>query len=142
MSVNAEILKNALKKAKESLPKAHAPYSGLQVACALKLEGVDGLVMGVNVENASFGGTICAERSAIVSAISQYGKKKIEFVVVISTFKGAAIPPCGMCLQVLSEFVDEDCPIYLGGVDSLDQGRPFKDFLPLAFKAESLPGHS
>ncbi len=132
-------VEKAFEKAKQALSNAHAPYSNLHVACALKLRDRDTEVIGVNVENASYGGTICAERSALVSAVSQFGSPDIEFAVVISSFQGASIPPCGLCLQVLQEFVARDCPIYLGGASGLTEKRLFKEFLPLAFSAKSLP---
>ncbi len=132
-------VEKAYEKAKQALANAHAPYSNLQVACALKLRDRDQEIVGVNVENASYGGTICAERSALVSAVSQFGAVNVEFVVVISSFQGPSIPPCGLCLQVLQEFVSRDCPIYLGGSTGLTEKRLFKEFLPLAFSAESLP---
>ncbi len=126
-------------QAQQALANAYSPYSGLKVACAIQLRGHDSPVMGVNVENASYGGTICAERSAMVSAISQFGKPVVEHIVVISTFKGVSIPPCGLCLQVLQEFVTPTCPIYLGNETALTEQRVFKDFLPLAFSSDQLP---
>ena len=126
-------------KAAMALNRAYAPYSGLHVACAIQFKGDEPPFIGVNVENASYGATICAERSAICSAISQQGKKPIEFVVVISNFHGGPITPCGMCLQVLKEFISEDTPVYLGDPKSIQAKHLFKEFLPLAFSAEMLP---
>ena len=118
-SVN-EAYKDALK----ALKNAHSPYSGLQVACAIQRQGAGSADIGVNVENASYGGTICAERSAVVSMVSQYGVSPIEFVVVVSSLSGDPIPPCGLCLQVLSEFLDSDCPIFLGNAQGLQEAVP------------------
>jgi cytidine deaminase len=132
-------LSKAHKQAVEAMKRAHAPYSHLQVACAVKLRGKEECVVGVNVENASYGGTICAERSALVSMVSQFGRQEIEFVVVISSFQGGPIPPCGICLQVLKEFVSEDCPIHLGDASGVKKTHLFKEFLPLAFSADMLP---
>lgn len=139
MKTLSPAVESAYEKVKAALNRAYAPYSGLHVGCALKLKGQDEPVLGVNVENASYGGTICAERSAIVSMVSQFGKKDIEFVIVISDYKGQAIPPCGLCLQVLNEFVGKDCEIYLGSPEQLSRHHTFSEFLPLAFSAEMLP---
>lgn len=123
------------------LKNSHSPYSGLQVACALKLKGQDQPVFGVNVENASYGATICAERSAIVRALSEKGGPlEIDYLLVISSYQGEPISPCGICLQVLAEFVTPQLKIYLGDCTSVVREGFFKDFLPQAFSKESLPG--
>ena len=85
MDPKSPAVASAYEKAKQALGRAHAPYSKLQVACAIKSGAQKEAVVGVNVENASYGGTICAERSAVVSLVSQFGKTPIEFVVVISS---------------------------------------------------------
>ena len=131
---------DAFKLAQNSLAHSHSPYSGLQVACALKIKNQSEIITGVNVENASYGATICAERSAVVAAVSRWGASiEFEFALVISTFKGEAIAPCGMCLQVLSEFADEQFPIYLGDAKKLTSENKLSDFLPKAFSSQSLP---
>jgi cytidine deaminase len=90
--------------------RAYAPYSKFHVGAALLCD--DGTVVpGCNVENASYGGTICAERSAVVSAISQ-GKRGRFVACVVATPGPEASSPCGMCRQVLFEF-GRDLPILL-----------------------------
>ena len=91
-----------LRAAAESvLAHAHAPYSRFRVAAALLAE--DGRVLtGVNVENASYGLTVCAERNAIASAVGQGVRRMLGMVVVCSSFAPAT--PCGACRQVLCEF--------------------------------------
>ena len=109
----------------------------------MKLKEPDVCVPGVNVENASYGGTICAERSAIVSAVSQFGSNlSFDFAVVISTFDQGPIPPCGMCLQVFKEFVDDSFRIYLGDKNGLSQSFTMAEFLPHAFSSKQLPTDS
>jgi cytidine deaminase len=87
--------------ARAALAHAHAPYSGFHVAAALLTD--DGRVfVGVNVENSSFGLTVCAERNAIAAAIAA-GARHVRALVVACSGDAAA-PPCGACRQVLSEF--------------------------------------
>ncbi|KAI9571996.1 cytidine deaminase [Boletus coccyginus] len=93
---------------------AYAPYSNFRVGAALLC--TDGSVIkGCNVENASYGGAICAERTAIVKAVSE-GKK--DFVAMaITTDVPTALSPCGICRQVLREFCPLDTPILLVPAD-------------------------
>jgi cytidine deaminase len=141
MSTIPQALNQAHTQLKKILKNSYAPYSKLHVACALKVEDREELIFGVNVENASYGGTLCAERSAIVSKVSQMGEgPQIEFVLIISDLPQGPIPPCGLCLQVLSEFLKPQTPIYLGDVDSVSRVHQLKDFLPLSFSSEMLPG--
>ncbi len=90
--------------AKNVLKNSYAPYSGVHVAAALLAE--DGSVfLGVNVENASLGLTICAERAAVASAVTA-GKRRFKAIAVV-TDAPEPLPPCGACRQVLYEFADE-----------------------------------
>jgi cytidine deaminase len=138
MKLSTDVEK-AHKLAVKSLKNSHSPYSRLRVASALKIKSQKEPICGVNVENASFGATICAERSALVSAQSQFGKMKVEFIVIISDFKGGPIPPCGMCLQFLSELADPSLPIFLGDSKKIHIKQKLKDFLPLSFSKKMLP---
>ncbi len=96
-----------LKQAREVLARAYAPYSGYRVAAALLAE--DGSVyLGVNVENASYGLTLCAERAALAAAVSD-GERRFLALAVVSEKKPDPVP-CGACRQVLSEFAS-DCRI-------------------------------
>lgn len=89
------------------LKNAHCPYSGIQVAAAVEyeIEGETHVAYGVNVENVSYGLTICAERSAISNAVVN-GMKYIKSLYVMSN-QSEAISPCGACRQVVCEFMDD-----------------------------------
>lgn len=90
-----------LKKAQEVSKNAYAPYSGFVVgACVLGESG--NIYSGCNVENASYGLTVCAERNAIANAIAS-GEKFIQAVAIYSPNRFDC-PPCGACRQVISEF--------------------------------------
>ena len=89
---------------------AYARYSGFQVGAALLLSNRE-VVTGTNVENSSFGLTICAERSAMVRAVALYGPQIRVKAVAIVNLNHAASPPCGACRQVLSEFMDGSAPV-------------------------------
>ena len=83
---------------------AYAPYSHFQVGAALLCN--DGTVVtGCNIENASYGATICAERTAVVKAVSS-GVQQFQKIAIVCS-EGTQAYPCGICLQVLSEFMSE-----------------------------------
>ena len=103
-----------LKQAKNALQNAYAPYSSFYVAAAL--ECADGSIFtGINIENASYGATLCAERSAFAAAITQ-GKRDFVRILIIGG-KGGEItdfcPPCGICRQVMGEFCKKEFEIIL-----------------------------
>ncbi len=120
------------KAAKQVLDNAYSPYSKVNVASAI-IDNEDRIFSGVNVENTSFGLTICAERSAIVSAISN-GAKGIRAVLIISTL--GAIPPCGACRQVIAEFAEPSTPIYLADSEGIRTEITIGELLPHAFKLD------
>lgn len=122
----------AIKLAWEVRERAHAVYSDFQVGAALYLPDQDLLVTGVNVENVSYGATICAERSAVVSAISTYGKTNYGFIAIATDIDPPA-SPCGMCLQVLAEFCPPDMPVYLVNAKGLQLASTLRGFLPRSF---------
>ena len=102
-----------LRAAVETSQKAHAPYSNFHVGAAL-LASDGTVVTGCNVENASYGLTICAERNAIFHAVAT-GRTKFKAVAVVAD--GEAIPyPCGACRQVLAEFCGPKTPVFIASV--------------------------
>lgn len=131
-------LEQGLAVAREAMARARAPYSKFRVGAALKLKGADRWVHGCNVENSSYGGTVCAERIAVFSAISQYDHEQFEALVLITQTPGGDLP-CALCLQVLSEFVSPDFPIYSADLNGIQKNYQFKELLPHPFDKANLP---
>lgn len=123
---------NSYQKALEAQNNSYSPYSNFPVGAAFKFKGIDKVYTGCNVENISFGGTICAERSAIVSAVSNEGTHSIEYAIVVADTKEATLP-CAICLQFMSEFTKEDFPVYLGNKTGLLKKYTFRELLPHSF---------
>ncbi len=126
-----------LDKAIEIKKMAYAPYSNVTVGAAL-LTADDTLYTGVNIENASYGATNCAERTAIFKAVSD-GHTKMKAIAIASNLK-EFITPCGICRQVLVEFGTPDMTIILGDADdyvvyTLEELLPMS-FTPVALKGE------
>ena len=116
---------------RKAAKKAYSPYSEFKVGAALQLSNGE-VVTGANVESISYGLTICAERSALVSAVSRFGPKiRIEAVAVTNLNDGAS-PPCGACLQLLSELIEREAPVVYPVADGM-RTRPFSELLPEAF---------
>jgi cytidine deaminase len=96
--------------ARRARSRAHAPYSRFTVGAAV-LDERGRIHAGCNVENTSYGLTVCAERNAVAAAVVA-GARRIVAVAVVTGADPAA-PPCGACRQVLAEFGDEDLPVLL-----------------------------
>lgn len=116
----------------KSAGNAYAPYSGFRVGAALRLTNGE-IVTGTNVENVSYGLTICAERSALVRAVSQFGPGIRIEAAAVANLNAAPSPPCGACRQVLSEFILPDAPVIFPGEDG-PHTMLFRELLPLAFE--------
>lgn len=114
---------------------AYAPYSKYLVGAALITTQSPQIFAGCNVENASYGATICAERNAVLSAVAALGKIEIKTLVLVTR---EPAPPCGMCLQVLSEFCAPETAIFLATPENITHKRALSDFLPLQFSPEHL----
>ena len=139
MPIAPELAEKLRQAATLAAQNAYAPYSEFRVGAALLL--TDGsIVTGGNVENVSYGLTICAERSAVVRAISEKGPSIRIAAIAVDNLNGAASPPCGACRQVLSEFTTEDALIFFPSIFG-PENRPFADLLPFSFKLAS-PGES
>lgn len=130
------MLEKLIESAIEAKKFSHSPYSKFRVGAALLTED-DEIITGCNVENASYGLTICAERVAIFKAYSE-GKRKFKKIVITSDDKNFC-PPCGACRQIIWELCG-DIDVIL--VDGNKNTKVFKasDFLPFPFGDENLKG--
>lgn len=136
-----EQVKNAkmlIEKAFEARENAYAPYSGFQVGACIRTR--DGqFILGANIENAAYGSTNCAERSAVFSAYSQgYRRDEIEALAIVTKTEKITTP-CGACRQVLSELLDWDTPILLSnGTETIVTN--IAKLLPDSFGSADLEG--
>lgn len=116
---------------------AYAPYSRFHVGAALRL--ADGrIVAGANVENASYGLSCCAERTAVFTAVAQGARALQEVLVVADTDR--PVPPCGACRQVLAEFAAQGVAVWLVGKTSSSR-TTIGEILPGAFGPQDLGIH-
>lgn len=125
-------LDKLLKLAEQAAQNSYAPYSRFRVGAALRLTNGE-IVTGTNVENVSFGLTICAERAALVRAVSQFGPEIRIDVVTVANLNGQPSPPCGACRQMLSEFILPDAPVVFPSAAGT-RTMAFRDVLPLSFE--------
>ena len=130
--------KELIKTALEAREKAYCPYSNFKVGAAVLFE--DGIIYsGSNIENASFGGTNCAERTAIFKGVHE-GNREIKAVAVVGDINGYTYP-CGICRQVIAEFiVDENVPIIIIKNENEYIVKTFEEILPGVFSKKDLNG--
>lgn len=123
-----------LEAARKSLERAYAPYSRFKVAAAV-LDDQGRVHTGVNVENLSYGLSICAERAAIFAAVAA-GARRITAVAVTSS-AAELLSPCGACRQVIAEFAPPEAPVFC---DSPSEPRRWsvRELLPDGFLASHL----
>jgi cytidine deaminase len=120
------------KAARRVAQNSYSPYSNFKVGAALLLSN-DAVVTGTNVENVSYGVTICAERSALVRAIAEFGPAiRIKAVAVVN-LNDSASPPCGACRQMLAEFAEPDAPVVFPSING-PRTMTFSELLPAAFE--------
>ena len=126
--------KELILRAKEAMTYAYAPYSKFQVGAALLAK--DGRVFtGCNVENASYGATNCAERTAVFKAVSE-GAREFSAIAIVAS-SGEYASPCGICRQVLAEFMPDGKVI----LDSDTRGMvtyTVRELLPAGFSGEDI----
>ena len=125
-----------LSEAFKAMENAYAPYSNYHVGAAI-LTTDDKVFWGANIENASFGATNCAERSAVFAAYSNgYRKDTIKALAIVSDGPRIAAP-CGICRQVLCELVDGEMPIYLSNGKE-ECTTNINELLPMQFNEEDV----
>jgi cytidine deaminase len=136
MNVPSEAEIAALQQAADdAAANAYAPYSRFRVGAALRLMTGE-LVTGANVENMSYGLTICAERSAVVAMIARFGPRARIAAVCVTNLNGAASPPCGACRQVLAEFMDRDAWMIFPD-EGRREVRQLREVLPFGFELKA-----
>lgn len=134
MEINVKNDSELMDMAKEAMKSAYAPYSHFSVGAAVETD--DGEVYcGCNIENSSYGATICAERTAISKAVSE-GYRRITRIAICDSNNSFAWP-CGICRQVMSEFAVEDFYVILE-----DNGKIsnffLKELLPNSFSGKDM----
>lgn len=134
-SINSDEL---LKRAQQALEKAYAPYSNFHVGSVI-VSNNGKLYTGVNVENASYGLTLCAEASAIAQMISD-GGSAIEAILVTSDHDSVCVP-CGACRQRIKEFAKADTKVYLCDNKTAVQTLTIDKLLPCAFSLSQATGN-
>ncbi|MFP4287354.1 MAG: cytidine deaminase [Candidatus Izemoplasmataceae bacterium] len=130
-------MKELFKAAQDSLPHAYVKYSHFKVGAALKLK--DGsIITGVNIENASYGLTNCAERTALFTAYAKGYKKEDIEAILITTEQDHIVSPCGACRQVMRELMPLDAPVYLSDKFGNTKTLTNQELLPLGFTEDDM----
>lgn len=128
--------KELLECAKKAMQYAYTPYSNFKVGAAILMKSGK-VYTGCNIENASYGATNCAERTAIFKAVSE-GETEIVTIAIVSS-GGDFTYPCGICRQVIAEFMKEGEFIFENGNGEI-QVIPLEKMFPYSFTKEDLIG--
>lgn len=129
-----ELITKAHFAAKNARKNSYAPYSKFFVGAAL-IDQDDNIWKGCNVENGSYGATVCAERVSVFNAIAQGGIRPFKFILLVT--EPVAVP-CALCLQVFSEFCPPSFKIILSDNNAIHRELMLKDLLPTPFNSELL----
>ena len=119
-----------IRLAYEAQKRSYSPYSGFQTGAALETAGGK-VYQGCNIENAGYTPSNCAERTAVFKAVSEGYTQIVRIAIVSSSHQKT--PPCGICRQVLAEFMTENAQILLADKDGIES-YTIKDLLPESFK--------
>ncbi len=130
-----KIKEKMFSKALEAKKNAYVPYSEFPLGAAV-LTGDGSIYTGVNIENASFSLTNCAERSAIFTAVSE-GKRKIEALLIVSSTE-SPVTPCGACRQVINEFADGEIEVIMMTESGKELTMTSTELLPGAFNDSAM----
>lgn len=136
MSIDVAVSAELLAAARKARDGSYAPYSGIHVGAAVLTEAGE-IVAGANVENASYGLTICAERIAIFTAVTNHGAKRFQ-AIAVSVFGDVGekrmapseLSPCGACRQVMTEFMEDDATVIVDG----SRSYTLSELLPDGFR--------
>lgn len=129
--MNSQIINELIDIASKIIENSYSPYSGIRVAAVVKTKKGN-TYPGVNIENSSYGLTICAERVAVFNAIT-HGDREIEWVIIVTDLENP-IPPCGACRQVIAEF-NPDAKIIMYSMKSKKMKiSTLRELLPMSFK--------
>src|ERR1039458_7190446 len=128
-NLNQQELEKLFEVAQEAAENSYSPYSEFRVGAALRLTNGE-TVTGTNVENVSYGLTICAERAAVARAVAQFGPRMRIAAVAVANLNEKASPPCGACRQVLAEFMAPDAPVVFPAADGT-RTMALSELLPL-----------
>lgn len=138
--VSRSVVKNMIREAREAMKNSYTPYSNFQVGAALLTKNQK-IYTGCNIENAALGPTNCAERTAFFKAISE-GEKNFAAIAIVGGKYGEIrdyVPPCGVCRQVIREFVDPKSFLVILAKSEEEYMLFFLDeLLPLSFGPENL----
>jgi cytidine deaminase len=132
-----QMIKDLGQQAWNAREKSYSPYSQRKVGAAIRLKSGE-IFTGCNIENASFGGTVCAERVAVWNAISKMGPHIEIQDVAVATDSNPAWPPCGFCRQVINEFKTNSTSIHLINATGVEKTFSFNELLPHSFNKDQL----
>lgn len=137
--VTKEIIEKLKKASHEASLKAWCFYSHYHVGAAILLKNGK-IISGFNIESPAYSMTICAERSTIFSAVTQYGYQKGDAVAIAIYAPDDALPasPCGACRQVLADMMEPSTPVYLFGKNNVSRETTVGALVPFFFKEGSL----
>jgi len=123
--------------AKENIKNAYVPYSNFRVSAVLELKNGD-TIKGINIENASYGLSNCAERSALFAAYSKGVRREDIKAILVYTDKEYFVSPCGACRQVMNELMEPEAKVYFANSKGEIKELENKDLLPYGFSKEDL----
>jgi len=128
--LDEEVIQQLLDVARNSLQSSYSPYSSFPVGAAL-LDSSGKIWGGCNVENASYGATVCAERTAILKSVSE-GSQEFRAILVMTPTERPT-PPCALCLQVMAEFCKPEMPVYLANETEVKSSFQYSELLAYPF---------